>query len=386
MIGYGRHNITDEDILAVTDVLRSDFLTQGDKVSKFEKHIASYVNAKHCYAVNSATSALHIACLALDLGPGDIAWTSPNTFVASANCALYCNAEIDFVDIDVETGNICLIQLEAKLNKAKKLNQLPKVIIPVHFAGSSVDMKALKDLVAPYGIYIIEDASHALGGEFKNEKIGSCLYSDMVVFSFHPVKMITTGEGGAVVCQDDELAQKLNILRSHGVTRDKSLMRSKTPEPWFYEQLSLGMNYRMTDFQAALGISQLARLPQFITRRSQIAQMYDKELSNLPIEKLAISPHNHSSYHLYVIKVDKRIRASLFDYLRAHGIGVNVHYIPVHLQPFFQDKGFSEGDFPKAEAYYASAISIPIFYQLSDEEVGQVIDNIRNGLLNVTAA
>ena len=386
MIGYGRQDITDEDILAVTDVLRSDFLTQGDKVPEFEKRISAFVNAKYCFAVNSATSALHIACLALDLGPGDIAWTSPNTFVASANCALYCGAEVDFVDIDAGTGNLSLSHLAKKLDQAERSGKLPKVIIAVHFAGSSVDMKTLKGLVDPYGIRIIEDASHALGGEFRDEKIGHCLYSDMAVFSFHPVKMITTGEGGAVVCQDDALAQKLNILRSHGITRDKGLMRSKAPEPWFYEQLSLGMNYRMTDFQAALGISQLKRLPDFVARRSEIAGIYDQQLADLPVGMLAIADENRSSHHLYVIKVDKQIRASLFNYLREHGIGVNVHYIPVHLQPFFQDKGFTQGDFPQAEAYYASAISIPIFYQLTDDEIGRVIDTIRNGLSHATAA
>lgn len=385
MIPYGRQEITEPDIEAVKDVLKSDFLTQGPVVPIFEHKIASTVDAKHAIAVNSATSALHISCLALGLGPGDWLWTTPNTFVASANCGLYCGANVDFVDIDPKTLNMCVKGLENKLVSAEKLGKLPKVIIPVQFSGKSCDMERIHWLAKLYKFKVIEDASHAIGGLYQEQPIGSCKYSDITVFSFHPVKIITTGEGGVAVTNNEDLAKSMRRLRSHGITRDVSEMNSELHDPWYYEQIDLGFNYRMTDIQAALGLSQLQRLSDLICRRHEISAYYDSCLVDLPLK---IPSHNddcYSSLHLYVIRLnlDKlyKTRREIFDELRAAGIGVNVHYIPVHTQPFFQRLGFRMGDFPESEKYYSEAISLPIYPSMTEGDKKRVVSAVRNSIM-----
>lgn len=372
MIPYGRQEITAADIAAVTAVLGSDFLTQGPAVPCFERAIADYCGAAHGVAVNSATSALHIACLALDLGPGDWLWTSPNTFVASANCGRYCGARVDFVDIDPDSYNLSPAALAAKLEQAAVSGRLPKVVIPVHFAGQPCDMEAIAALGQRYGFRIIEDASHAIGGRYRGEAIGNCRYSDITVFSFHPVKIITTGEGGLATTQDPTLAERMARLRSHGITRDPAGMQGKPEGPWYYQQIELGFNYRLTDIQAALGQSQLQRVDDYVARRQRLAARYDRGLADLPLRLPYRDPGHQSALHLYPIQVLKD-RRPIFEALRLADIGVNVHYIPVHTQPDYGQFGFQRGDFPQAEAYYDHAISLPLFPTMTETEQDRVM-------------
>lgn len=382
-IPYGRQDITKEDIDAVVKTLQSDYLTQGPVVEKFETSLKNYCDAKYSIAVNSATSALHIACLAIGIQKGDIVWTSPITFVASANCALYCGASIDFVDINFDTNNICIDALKEKLKKAKSENCLPSVLIPVHMCGTCCDMESIFNLSKEYGFKIIEDASHAIGGKYKNSKIGESKYSDITVFSFHPVKIITTGEGGAALTNNKEIFKKLALFRSHGVTRDSSQMTKMPEGDWYYEQTELGFNYRMTDIQAALGVSQISRIDSYVSKRNEIAEYYDKNLSYLPIELPKTPDDVYSSYHLYIIKLSQDAsikRKELFNFLRNNKIGVNVHYIPVHLQPYYKKRGFSEGDFPEAERFYRQAISLPLHPNLSKKDQDFIIDTLKNYL------
>ena len=384
MIPYGRQDISEADIKAVEDVLRSDFLTQGPVVPRFEEVVSSFCGAKHGVAVNSATSALHIACLALDLGPGDWLWTSPNTFVASANCALYCGAQVDFVDIDSRTYNLCPTKLEKKLIAAKRTGKLPKIVVPVHLTGQPCDMAAIHALGQRYGFKIIEDASHAIGGRYKGEPIGDCRYSDITVFSFHPVKIITTAEGGITLTNSAELYTRLRLLRSHGITRDQELMTEPMHGPWYYQQVLLGFNYRMTDMQAALGASQMTRLSDYVKRRHQIAQLYNDFLSGLPLTLPWQHPDAYSAYHLYVIRLqlDKidATHCQVFEELQAQDITVNLHYIPVHTQPFYQRMGFKQGDFPEAEKYYSEAISIPMHVNLTDADLVFITNTLRKAI------
>src|SRR6185437_8505820 len=384
MIPYGRQDIRDEDIGAVVEVLRSDWLTQGPTMPRFEAAIAAHCEAAQAVAVCSATAALHIACLALDLGHGDVLWTVPNTFVASANCALYCGARVDFVDIDPRTYNMSVEALREKLVRAERAGCLPKVVIPVHFAGQSCDMRAIRALAEHYGFRIIEDASHAVGGSYLNAAVGNCQYSDIAVFSFHPVKIITTAEGGMALTNDAELAERLRVLRTHGITRDVARMREPSQDPWYYEQVDLGFNYRMTDVQAALGVSQSSRLREYITRRRSIARIYDEALQPLPLILPFQHPDAESAFHLYVIQIDPSRaaldRRSVFNVLRAAGIGVNVHYIPVHTQPHYRTLGFAPGQYPVAERYYANALSLPMFATLGDSQQNFVISSLRKAL------
>lgn len=381
MIPYGKQDINDADIESVISVLKSDFLTQGPQVPLFERTVSSYCGADFGVAVNSATSALHIACLALGLERGDWLWTSPNSFVASANCGLYCGASVDFVDIDPFTLNLSVEELEAKLIKAEVENKLPKIVIPVHFSGQSCDMKRIYELGQTYGFFIIEDASHAIGSKYLDLPVGGCQYSDITVFSFHPVKIITTAEGGLATTNSNNLAEKMCLFRSHGITRDQSLMSKKMDGSWYYQQVGLGFNYRMTELQAALGISQMDRLDGFIVKRHLLRARYDQLLSDLPI----ITPHQsqfaHSSLHLYSIQLEiakiGKGRKEVFDALRSNNIGVNVHYIPIHSHPFYKDLGFHSGDFPVAEAYYSKAISLPLFSELSFENQDVVATSLR---------
>jgi len=377
MIPYGRQDIIQADIDAVVAVLQSDFLTQGPMVPRFEESVAQHVGASHALAVNSATSALHIACLALGLGPEDWLWTSPITFVASANCGLYCGAKIDFVDIDPRTYNLCPKALEAKLLQAEKAGRLPKVLVAVHLCGQPCDMVAIHALSQRYGFKVIEDASHAIGGKYKGEFIGDCRYSDITVFSFHPVKIITTAEGGMALTNDAALANKMALYRSHGITRDPTQMTHVADGPWYYQQIELGFNYRMTDLQAALGLSQLERLDEYVARRHQLAHHYDDMLVGLPLITPWQHPDSYSGLHLYVIRLelDKigKTRYQIFKELRQLGVGVNVHYIPVHSQPYYQRMGFLAGDFPDAERYYSEAISLPIYPTMTEEQQGEVV-------------
>jgi len=369
MIPYGKQDIRQDDIDAVVDVLRSDFLTQGPVVPRFESAVAARVGAAHGVATNSATSALHIAVQALGLGPGDLLWTSPITFVASANCARYCGAEVDFVDIDRDTFNMCSHALEHKLSEAEARGRLPKVIVPVHMCGQSPEMAEIASLARHYGVRIVEDASHAIGGSYNDAPVGSCQYSDIAVFSFHPVKIITTGEGGMALTRDAELAARMQRLRTHGITRDADLMTRSPDGPWYYEQLELGYNYRMTELQAALGLSQLSRLDEYVAKREALAARYDELLADLPVALPGRADGARSSWHLYVIRLNESgLHRYTFEALRQAGIGVNLHYIPVHLQPYYRGLGFGEGDFPAAEGYYSRAISIPLHPALTDDE------------------
>jgi UDP-4-amino-4,6-dideoxy-N-acetyl-beta-L-altrosamine transaminase len=361
-------------------VLRSDFLTQGPAVPAFEAAVAAHTGAAHAIAVNSATSALHIACLALGVGPGDLVWTSPITFVASANCALYCGADVDFVDIDPRTYNMSVDVLAAKLAAAEAYGRLPKVVIPVHLAGQSCDMAAIRALADRYGFRIIEDASHAVGADYRDIPVGRCTYSDIAVFSFHPVKIVTTAEGGIALTNDGALAAKMALLRTHGITRDPAEMEGESHGPWYYEQVELGFNYRMTDMQAALGASQMTRLNDFVARRREIAAVYDDAFANEPIAVQWQEPDTASAWHLYVIRLrgaDMARRAAAFAALREHGLGVNLHYMPVYLQPFYQRLGFPAGLCPEAEAYYREAISIPLYAGMSDADVQTVIAAVK---------
>lgn len=381
MIPYGRQDIIQADINAVIEVLQSDFLTQGPKVPLFEQMVANKVGAKHALAVNSATSALHIACMALGLGQGDWLWTTPITFVASANCGLYCGAQIDFVDIDSRTYNLCPKALETKLATAEKDDQLPKVLVVVHLCGQPCDMQAIHTLSQRYGFKVIEDASHAIGGKYQGEYIGSGCYSDITVFSFHPVKIITTAEGGMALTNDNELAEKMNLHRSHGVTRDPNLMTHEPDGPWYYQQVELGYNYRMTELQAALGVSQMERLDAFVARRHELAKRYDALLQDLPVTTPWQHPDSYSGLHLYVIRLQldsiDNTHRQVFEGLREQGVGVNLHYIPVHTQPYYQNMGFRQGDFPKAESYYSEAISLPMYQGLTDQQQDKVVELLR---------
>ncbi|MEQ4451536.1 UDP-4-amino-4,6-dideoxy-N-acetyl-beta-L-altrosamine transaminase [Kosakonia sp. YIM B13605] len=377
-IPYGRQDISEEDISAVVDVLKSDFLTQGPCVPQFEQAIAQYVDVKHAVAVNSATSALHIACLALGLNKGDWLWTSPNTFVASANCALYCDANVSFVDIDPQTYNMSVSALEAKLIAAKADGKLPKIVVPVAFAGQSCEMEAIHKLSQQYGFSIIEDASHAIGGNYQGAKIGNSRFADITILSFHPVKIITTAEGGMALTNSAELAERMQLFRSHGITRDNDKMTKSSEGGWYYQQVDLGLNYRMTELQAALGVSQLKRIDGFVARRHELAKRYLTAFEGVSVSSPVQSESGYSALHLYPLTVnDPMQRKPLFDYLRNKGIGVNVHYIPVHTQPYYAQLGHKVGDYPIAEDYYSRAISIPMYSTLTDEQQDYVIKCIR---------
>ena len=376
MIPYGRQDITQKDIDCVVDTLRADFITQGPMVPQFEFRVADYCGSRHAIAVNSATSALHLACLALGLGPGDWLWTSPITFVASSNCGLFCGAKVDFVDIDPRTYNLCPEALEHKLVAAEKSGRLPKIVIVVHLCGQPCDMQAIHVLAKKYNFKVIEDASHAIGARYKSELVGAGHYSDITVFSFHPVKIITTGEGGMALTNDDELAHRIELLRSHGITRDPRKMTCASDGPWYYQQVDLGFNYRMTDIQAALGVSQMERVDDYIKRRRIIADRYNTNFAQLPLTLPWQHPDNDSSFHLYVIRLKlEKIQAShrqIFETLQNNKIGVNLHYIPVYSHPYYNQFGFQKDDFPEAEAYYSEAISLPIFPSLSEEDQERV--------------
>jgi UDP-4-amino-4,6-dideoxy-N-acetyl-beta-L-altrosamine transaminase len=376
-IPYGRQSISDEDALAVIETLRSNWLTQGPAIERFERAVADYCGAQYAVAVSSATAALHIASIAAGVGPGRSLWTSPNTFVASANCARYCYGEVDFVDIDPLSLNMDVAKLQEKLEHAEQQGRLPQVIVPVDFSGQSCDMQAIYELAQHFGVTVLEDASHAIGGDYKETKVGSCKYADMTVFSFHPVKIVTTGEGGMILTNRHDLYEKLMRLRSHGITRKPELMQSATHGDWYYEQIELGFNYRMTDIQAALGVSQMKRIDEFVRRRREIAAEYDKALAGLPLTLPWRYPDAMSAWHLYVIQLnDPARRKTVFEQLRAADIQVNVHYIPVHTQPYYRKLGFKQGDFPVAEAYYQRAISLPMFPALQADEQAYVIETL----------
>ncbi len=381
-IPYGRQNINQQDINAVAEVLRSDWLTQGPAIERFEQSVAEYCGVKYAVAVSSATAALHIACLAAGLGAGDILWTSPNTFVASANCGLYCGADVDFVDIDLQTYNLSVAALEQKLTQAEREGKLPKVVVPVHLAGQSCEMEKIGTLSRKYGFTVLEDASHAIGAKYQGSPVGNCQFSDMAVFSFHPVKIITTGEGGMVVTNRSDLHEKLMRLRTHGITRNPELMQGESHGLWYYQQLELGFNYRMTDIQAALGASQMQRLDEFVSRRRFLAARYNELLQDFPLVLPWQHPDTESSWHLYVIRLqlDKiaKTHRQVFEELREAGIGVNLHYIPVHTQPYYEKLGFKLGDFPQAEQYYQEAISLPLYYDLTEENQERVVAAVRD--------
>lgn len=380
MIPYGKQNISEEDIAAVVEVLRSDFITQGPKVPAFEQALANYCGAKHAIATNSATSALHIACLALKVGKGDSVWTSPISFVASANCALYCGAEIDFVDIDINSANISIETLSAKLASAKRTNTLPKVIIVVHLAGQSCLMAGIKVLADNYGVALIEDASHAVGAKYLGQPVGCGQYSDITIFSFHPVKIITTAEGGLALTNNEHLADKLKLLRSHGITSDPTIMTEESHGPWYYQQIALGFNYRMTELQAALGLSQLNRLDEFVMKRNAIAKTYDEAFANTQLTPLIPTSENLSAYHLYIVLLptdSAQTHKAVISQLRENDICGHLHYIPIHLQPYYKALGFNAGDFPIAEHYYQRAVSLPLFPDLTKKEQQKVITTIK---------
>ena len=381
MIPYGRQSISQHDVDEVVRVLRSDYLTQGPEMPAFEQAVAAICHARHAVAMNSATAALHLACRALAVGPGDLVWTSPNTFVASANCALYCGAEVDFVDIDPRTYNLSTEALAVKLARAQETGRLPKVVIPVHLCGQPCDMAGIRALGLQYGFKVIEDASHAIGAEYQGAPVGSCAHSDITIFSFHPVKIITTGEGGLATTNDPALANRMRLLRSHGITRDVAEMTESSPGGWYYEQIDLGFNYRMTDMQAALGRSQLARLPEFISRRREIARRYAVLLAGMPVTIPWQHAEGRSAWHLYVIRVHgARRHPQVFESLRAGGIGVNLHYIPVYWQPYYRQLGFARGLCPEAESYYAEAISLPMYSDLTETQQDQVVAALRAAL------
>jgi UDP-4-amino-4,6-dideoxy-N-acetyl-beta-L-altrosamine transaminase len=389
-IPYGRQLIEEEDIRQVVDVLRSDFLTQGPLVPRFEHLLSEACGAPHVVAVNSATSALHIACLALGVGPGDLVWTSPNTFVASANCARYCGADVDFVDIEAATGNMSVEALAAKLEIAKASGRLPKVLIPVHYAGFPCEMATIAGLATKYGVRVVEDASHAIGATYRGTRVGDCQYSDATVFSFHPVKVITTGEGGAIAVRSPELASRLRLLRSHGIARETGELMDRSQGAWYYEQLTLGYNYRMTDMQAALGCSQLGRLEAWISVRNLIADKYDAQLGDLPLILPPRPADGRSAFHLYVVRIRARnpelARRLVFEQMRSSNILVNVHYIPVHLQPYYRMQGFKPGDFPVAEAHYACCLSLPLFPALDPGRQSHVISNLKSAMASIEIA
>lgn len=384
MIPYGRQDITEADIDAVVEVLRSDFLTQGPAVPRFEEAVAAKVGARHAVAVNSGTSALHVACLALGLGPGDRLWTVPNTFVASANCGRYCGAEVDFVDIDPLTWNMSLSSLKEKLVQAKKEGRLPKVVVPVHFAGQPTEQEEIRELAEEYGFRVIEDASHAIGASRHGEPVGSCRWSDITVFSFHPVKIITTAEGGMALTNDEELAERMALFRTHGITREAAQLQRAAPGPWYYEQQQLGFNYRMTDIQAALGLSQLSRLDEYVSRRNVLADRYTAAFKDLPLQLPTVLLGNRSAYHLYVVRLKldeiQKTHREVFEELRQKGIGVNLHYMPVHLQPYYRELGFAEGQFHEAERHGEQAITLPLYPKMTEDEQDMVIHTIKRCL------
>ena len=381
MIPYGKQDINKADIVSVVNVLNSDYLTQGPQVPLFEQTISNYCSSNYAVAVNSATSALHIACLALGLGKGDWLWTSPNSFVASANCGLYCQSKVDFVDIDPQTYNMCPVQLERKLIQAKINNKLPKIVIPVHFAGQSCEMKKIYNLSKDYGFKIIEDASHAIGSRYLDENVGSCNYSDITVFSFHPVKIITTAEGGLATTNSKTLANKMRMYSSHGVTHDQEQMNKPSEGGWYYQQVELGFNYRMTELQAALGLSQMQRIDKFVSKRHILKERYDFLLKDLPLIRPFQSSNCYSALHLYPVQIElSKVninREQIFDELRVLGIGVNIHYIPIHTQPYYQKFGFKIGDFPNSESYYNRSISIPLFPDLTKKQQDNVVMAIK---------
>ena len=384
MIPYGRQSIDDADIQAVIDTLRSDWLTQGPAVGKLEAALAELCHAPHAVAVNSATSALHIACMAIGAGPGDVVWTVPNTFLASANCARLCGADVDFVDIDAGTYNLDTRALERKLREAKEAGRLPKAVIPVHFSGRAPDQEAIWALAQQYGFKVIEDASHSVGATHKGERVGSCRWSDIAVFSFHPVKIVTTAEGGLATTRNSELAERMARARSHGMTKDKRLLSRKDEGGWYYEQIELGLNYRLTDIQAALGLSQLRRLDQFLHRRRELVARYDRLLADVPVTRPLIDVLNDSAWHLYVIRIDAKragkTRRQVYDAMHAGGIGVQVHYLPVHLQPYYRALGFKPGHCPEGERYSEEALSLPLYPAMTDEDQDRVVAVLREAL------
>jgi UDP-4-amino-4,6-dideoxy-N-acetyl-beta-L-altrosamine transaminase len=384
-IPYSRQSVSEADIDSVVNVLRSDFLTQGSAVPAFEHAVATKVGAQHAVAVNSATSALHIACQALGLGAGDWLWTCPNTFVASANCGRYCGAQVDFVDIDPQTWNLSTGKLEAKLKQYRDEGlPLPKVVVPVHFSGQPTEQERIWELAREFDFRVLEDASHSIGAFRNGEPAGSCRWSDVAVFSFHPVKIITSGEGGMALTNDPELAWKMGVLRTHGITHDQNRFEQESLGPWYYEQQVLGCNYRMTDIQAALGQSQINCLNEFVEQRNLLARRYDAQLEGLPLQRPAVQKENRSSFHLYVIRLFTHktpdFHRRVFEGLRAAGIGVNLHYMPVHLQPYYRELGFAEGHFPEAETYAQEAISLPLFPGLTDQKQNKVVETLRQQL------
>jgi UDP-4-amino-4,6-dideoxy-N-acetyl-beta-L-altrosamine transaminase len=389
MIPYGRQQVTEADIAAVVAVLKSDFLTQGPAVPRFEQAVAARVGARHAAAMNSATSALHVACMALGLGPGDLLWTVPTTFVASANCARYCGADVDFVDIDPQSWNISVPALADKLAAAKRAGRLPKVVVPVHLTGQPTEQEAIAQLAREFGFRVLEDASHSIGGARNGEPVGSCKWSDITVFSFHPVKIITSGEGGMALTNDDALAQRLSELRSHGLTRDPARFEALPPDggegapAWYYEQQALGYNYRMIDVEAALGLSQLGRIDAYVARRNALARRYDELLAGLPLQLPTIAPGNLSAFHIYVVRLredDAARHRRVYERLRAAGIGTNLHYLPVHLQPYYRALGFREGMFPQAEAYARSALTLPLYPAMEESQQDAVAAALRAAL------
>ena len=379
-IPYGRQSVSDKDIAAVVEVLKSDFLTQGPWVPRFEQCVTEKTKANFAVAANSATSALHLACIALGVVPGDRVWTSAVTFVASANCAVYCGADVDFVDIDQKTFNISIAHLEEKLSRAAQLGLLPKVVIPVHLGGHPCDMESIHRLSRMYDFKIIEDASHALGARFRTHPVGSCEFSDATVFSFHPVKIITTGEGGMVTTNDGDLAKKMAKLRSHGITREHEFMQSVPPGPWYYEQIELGFNYRLTDIAATLGVSQLQRLDEFVQKRNELARRYEELFKDQPVQIQAIDQESYSSYHLYIVRPNleelSTSHTELFERLKSRGVVANLHYIPVYRHPYYSIRGYSRTDYPNAEAYYQNAMSLPIFPDLTEDEQIHIVNSL----------
>jgi UDP-4-amino-4,6-dideoxy-N-acetyl-beta-L-altrosamine transaminase len=381
MIPYGKHLVDEEDIDAVVEVLRNQFLTQGTVVPQFEDALCEYTGAKHCVAVNSATSGLHVACLAAGVESGDSVWTVPNSFVASANCALYCGASIDFVDIDPLTRNIDISALEKKLHYAASQHCLPKALVVVHFSGLSCEMQSIYALTQMYSILLIEDAAHGLGGRYRQSKIGSCIYSDMAVLSFHPVKSITSAEGGAVLTNQSQFYEKLKLFSKHGVTKDASQYQGESHGPWYYQQLELGYNYRLSDMHAALGLSQLKKLDVFIQKRSGLAKLYDEALADLPLKLPVVGPQFKSAWHLYMVELTQHDRQDVYKQLHKKGVGVNVHYIPIHLHPYYQQLGFKQGDFPVSEHFYQNALTLPLFPSLTHAEQSKVVDALHEVLL-----
>lgn len=385
MIPYGKQDITQQDIDAVVEVLNSDFLTQGPRVPEFERSLLKYTGAKYAVAVNSATSALHIACLAIGLGKGDCLWTSPITFVASANCALYCGASVDFIDIDSATNNISVDALKKNLEIAEAEGKLPKVLVAVHLAGQSCEMQAIKSLADQYGFYVIEDASHAIGGKYQGAPVGRCEYSDIAIFSFHPVKIITTAEGGVALSNSKQLADRMRLFGNHGITRDQEQMNQVSHGPWYYQQIELGYNYRMTELQAALGISQLNRLDDYVSMRNKKALRYSKLLKDLPVILPLIGESIYSSFHLYIVKLQLEkigiTHKQVFEYLREKEIGVNLHYIPLFMQPYYEEKGYNKNNYPNAINYYNTALSLPLYVGLTEDEQNYIAGSIREILL-----